>query len=183
MKKAIPLSFLFFISYAIKAQTADSITRKTIKQIGYVSEYIDGGSASRLAGVEAQIKYLLGRHRFAKGESPDILTYFNVGYSYFPNTDYSLGQLNAGFGINTEAPLLGKFLRMDISIGAAYYHGTISDKAWYGKTVDFGGAIQLSIPIKNNFGIYGKLWMPGAFSMLSDDSYLPPVFITAGIEF
>ena len=183
MKRIILSSTMLFFFYAVKAQTTDSITRKSIIELGYVSEYVDGGSASRLTGVETQIKFLLGRHRFAKGESSDVLAYFNAGYTYFPNTDYSLGQINAGFGINTEAPLLGKFLRMDISLGAAYYHGTIFDKSWYGKTVDLGGAIQIGIPIKNNFGIYGKFWMPGAISMASDDSYFPPMFICAGIEF
>lgn len=183
MKRFILLLSLVTIGYGSGAQSNDSITKKSIIQVGYVSEYIDGGSASRLSGVETQLKYLLGRHRFAKGESPDILAYFNAGYTYFPNTDYSLGQINMGFGINTQAPLFGKYLRMDISLGATYYHGTVYDKTWYGKSIDFGGAVGLSIPLKNNFGIYGKFWMPGAITMLSDDSYLPPMFITAGIEF
>lgn len=183
MKNVILLLSMVVMGHSLKAQTPDSITRKSIIQLGYVSEYIDGGSASRLSGVEAQIKYLLGRHKFAKGESPDVLAYFNAGYTYFPNTDYSLGQLNAGFGINTEAPLVGKLMRMDISLGAAYYHGKVYDKVWYGKTIDFGGAVQLSIPIKNNFGIYGKFWMPGIISSASDDAYISPMFITAGIEF
>lgn len=177
MKNVIVILFIVFTSSALRAQTGDSITKKSIVQLGYVYEYIEGGSSSRLTGVEAQIKFLLGRHRFAIDESL-VKGYFNMGYSYFPNTDYTLGQFNAGFGFNAEFHLL-TLMRMDISLGATQYHGKVFDKVWYGKTIDFGGAMQLSIPIKGNFGIYGKLWMPGALNAVGNS----PMFITAGIEF
>jgi hypothetical protein len=184
MKNTYLLFFLLFTAVGAIAQGGDTITRKTIIQFGYASEYLDGGNAAALSGFEAQLKWLFGKHKLAKGQQLDIAAYFNIGYSYFPSSDYSLGQGNIGIGLNTPSPVLGKFLRMDIGLGAVFYHGTISGKSWVGKKPDFGGYAGLSIPFGRRGGIYAKYWMPGAITALSsDDSYISPTFITVGVEF
>ena len=180
MKKITFILFLLITISTAFSQNRDTISRKTILQLGYVYEYVDGGGAG-LNGFEGQVKLLLKKQRLAKGEKLKDALYINAGYTYFPSTAYSLGQLNAGIGFRT--PILKNLLNIDFGLGAAYYHGTVGEKSWVGKTADLGFHFGIDVPIGRVAGVYVKYWAPGGTSSLSDDNYVSPMFITAGFQF
>jgi hypothetical protein len=163
-------------------QVSDTLTKRGIVQFGYLSDNMYGESKGAfLQGVEGQVKWFFKAQKIVKGGRLKDVGYLNVGYTYFPNANYSLGQFNAGIGF--ALPVLWNIARMDIGIGAAGYHGSVGETTWSGTKIDFGGHAGISVPLGRRFGLYGKIWIPGAFTMLSEDTYIPPFFISAGIEF
>lgn len=163
-------------------QVPDTLTRRCIFEVGYITDNADlETSGSFLRGVEGQIKWLFKAQKIPKGERLRDAGYFNVGYAYFPGATYGLGQFNAGVGV--ALPIFRNIARMDLGIGAAGYHGSVGENKWSGTKIDLGGHAGLSVPVGRRLGWFGKLWMPGLFTMLSEDSYIPPIFISTGIEF
>ncbi|REA63798.1 hypothetical protein DSL64_05075 [Dyadobacter luteus] len=163
-------------------QVSDTLTKRGIIQLGYLSDNIHGESKGAfLQGVEGQVKWFFKAQQIVKGKRLKDVGYFNVGYACFPSANYTLGQFNAGLGC--ALPILWNAARMDLAIGAAAYHGSVGETKWSGSKIDLGAHAGLSVPIGRRFGLYGKVWIPGAFTMLSDQAYIPPFFISAGIEF
>jgi hypothetical protein len=176
MKTPLFLFVFFLWTTALCAQDADTLTKKKIIQIGYITES-GASNGAVLRGIEFQSKFLFGKHRLVKGDRL-IATYFDVGYSYFAASDYSLGQLNAGLGITY--PLF--FINMDVGLGAVGYHGQVYEESFIGKKIDFGGYIGAHIPFGREGGIYIKLWSPGGITMLSNNSYSSPNFLSVGFQ-
>ncbi|MGN6164398.1 MAG: hypothetical protein ACTHOF_07650 [Flavisolibacter sp.] len=181
MKKIFIFSLLQLVFFSVFGQAGDTINKKVIAQLGYVSEYVDGGG-SGLNGIEAQFKYLFGKHLLAKKGTLGEALYVHTGFTVFTGAYYSLNQLTGGIGFTS--PFLISFLHMDLGLQTAYYSGKLGEETWTGKKLDFGWYFGFFVPFGRNGAAYIKYTTPGGISGLSESNdYIAPMFIAGGIQF
>lgn len=180
MRSTILLFILIGQLITVHAQESEGTRRTTLTQIGYIHEYNDA-SDNVLQGGEMQIKLLFAKDKVQKGEPMKESGYFNIGYAFFPGNGYNLGKVTGGFGIITD--IFSKKFFFDTGINASYYHGSIGDNKFTGKTVDLGGHIGVSYVFNGATGIYSQLAMPGIISTLIDDNYISPILFKIGLQF
>ncbi len=175
--KTILFTLALLLNVAVLcAQDNDSLTKKQVIQIGYVTE-AGAGNGAALKGIEIQSKFLFGKHTLVNGKRL-LAPYLEAGYSYFAGTDYGLGQGNVGLGFTF--PFL--FVNMDLGVGGVWYHGQVYGESWTSKKIDAGFYLGGHIPIRRGGGIYAKYWLPGGITALIGDTYSSPTLFSVGIQ-